>query len=100
MKIVDGRLSVWLPAVTTVAGVSVFAATLVTYFNASASGAKASYIPLAVGTLCFVLIVGAATHVTGPDRTAHPLWTVATSFLAAVYFGLAVLFVLLNTLGS
>jgi hypothetical protein len=96
----DSKLSPWLPAIAAVAGTSTFAATVVAYFDRHRTGMPGSYAPFIAGTLLFVLIVGAASYSTTHGGASRVWRTAIASILAAACFGFALLFVLLNTLGS
>jgi len=100
MKTLSANWPHWLPAIAAVGGVLIFAATLYAYFDAHATGAPASYVPLIVGTICFSGFVGAISHagsLCGVVRTSR---LVLASVMSGACFALAVVFVLLNTLGS
>jgi hypothetical protein len=95
----DGKLTPWLPAVTAITGIAVFAATTCVYFAAHTRGVPGGYVPFFAGALFFSAVVGVATYVSAPGRVR--VWSsVAAILVSAAVFGISLLFILLNVLGS
>lgn len=99
MKIMDAKLISWLPTVTAVASIAVFAATTFVYFAAHRKGLAAGYLPFFAGALSFAAIVGMATYVSAPHG-ARVRGAVAAILVSAASFGIIFLFILTNALGS
>ena len=95
----NGKLIPWLPTVTAVASIAVFGATIFVYFAAHREGVPAGYLPFFGGALSFAAVVGTATYASAPDGT-RVRGSVAAILISAAAFGIILLFILLNMLGS